>query len=42
MDLNKTLFKKLLLCKEKYYTELKINNQLNNKINDKNIKYYIH
>ena len=42
MYLNKTLFKKLLLCKEKYYTELKINNRLNNKINDKNIKHYIH
>ncbi len=39
---NKKLFRKLLLCKEKYYTELKINNRLNNKNNTKEIKYLIH
>ena len=39
---NRKLFKKLLLCKEKYYTELKKNNLLNNKNNIKNIKYLIH
>ena len=39
---NMKLMKKLILCKSQYYTELKINNLLNNKINDKNIKYSIH
>jgi hypothetical protein len=39
---NKKLFRKLLLCKEKYYTESKVNNRLNNEINLKNIKHLIH
>jgi len=39
---NKNLYKKLLLNKDVYYTELKINNRLNNNINTKNIKYLIH
>ncbi len=39
---NRKFMKKLILCKNQYYTELKINNRLNNKINDKNIKYSIH
>ena len=42
MNLNKELFKKLLLCKEKYYTELKIKNRLANNTNNKDIKYLIH
>ena len=42
ININKKLFKKLLLCKENYYTELKINNLLENKNNTKNIKYLIH
>ena len=39
---NYKLYKKLLLLKEKYYTELKINNRLNKNINLKDIKYLIH
>ena len=39
---NRKLMKKLILCKTQYYTELKINNRLNNGVNDKNIKYSIH
>ena len=39
---NRKLMNKLILCKSQYYTELKINNHLNNKINDKNIKFSIH
>ena len=39
---HRKLMKKLILCKNQYYTELKINNRLNNKKNDKNIKYSIH
>ena len=41
-NLNEELFKKLLLCKEKYYTELKIKNRLTNDKNTKDIKYLIH
>ena len=39
---NKKLMKKYLLCKEKYYTELKINNRFYNKINLEEMKYSIH
>jgi len=39
---NKNLYKKLLLNKQTYYTELKINNHLNSNINTKDIKYLIH
>ena len=42
MNINRKLLKKFLLCKEKYYTELKINNRLNSNINIKEIKYLIH
>ena len=42
IDSNYNLFKKLLLYKEKYFTELKINNCLKKNINLKDIKYLIH
>ena len=42
IKLNKKLIKKYFLCKEKYYTELKKQNLLISKVNNKQIKFEIH
>ena len=42
MNENKALMKKFLLIKEKYYTELKINNHLNENLNINEIKNMFH